>query len=211
MDQLAYADNFFSLVSDWDMVVEDKKDPSRFRCKLFKSDAENTGNFCGTRTDFIAKKHQLKSKMVGGRRLLQKKKKKHRVAKLNPDDGEEEEEPTCKTKFIDLKNSNGNGFGVYHEKYRDTKEITLDKVKNVVIRPSKGSNTNFQVDLKCRRKGKSKEERQVCQCESEISLPILVNKKKTDDCVYKLGPRWEVRRCNSDRRRRLLHRSNASC
>ena len=34
MDQLAYADNFFSLVSDSNMVVHEG---SYFRCKLFKS------------------------------------------------------------------------------------------------------------------------------------------------------------------------------
>ena len=65
MDQLGYADNFFSLINDRNMVVENMY--GKFQCKLFKSNGDDTGNFCGTRPDFIAKKHQFKK---SGRRLL---------------------------------------------------------------------------------------------------------------------------------------------
>ena len=192
-DQLGYADNFFRLINDQNMFVS--KEAGKFQCKLFKSGGEDTGNFCNTRPEFIPKKLQL------GRRLL--------VAE------------ECKTKYINLKAS-GNGFGVLKsfkgmsEEPRVQLKVKVLKDTFVAIKETvieihymKGQTTNFLVSLNCKNP-EGKIENQVCRCNSDMTLFIFIDGKKTGDCVFKSGPSWEIMGCNT-MRRRLLYKSRAGC
>ena len=230
LDQLGYADNFFKLINDQNMVVH--KGKGKFQCKLYKSGGEDTSNFCNTREDFIAKEHKLGKKILpekgGGRRLLAK----QHSDKKKEEKEEDAEQNTCNTKFINLKAS-GNGFGVRKSFKHMSEEPKVQlkvsypgsfiAVKNVDIHYTKGATTNFLVYLDCKNSENGILEKKLCTCHQHMKLHIFIgkNENKLEDCVFKSGPSWAISRCNTmrrrllmrsrDRRRRLLQRANAGC
>jgi hypothetical protein len=100
------------------------------------------------------------------------------------------------------------------------KKITLflDKEKttplnNVVITSTdNGETTNYQVTLDCDKPEEIDPTFDVCKCEKDMKLYISSGEKSSNDneCVYKVGPSWEMGKCN-DRRRRLLSNRGTSC
>lgn len=209
-DTLEFVGNFFKLIADDNYFIPGKEDTNTFSCKVFRDKGKRElFNLCG-----LGNGKSVRGSARGKgdkRRLLSQK------AADEEEDKEEPKEGECKTKFIIL-DKNGNGFGVSNEKLElksvsisDERRITLENVPKVVtIQPSNGLNTNFQVKLDCGKEGKTEKELQVCQCESKISLPILVQGERNGNCVYKLGPSWEIRKCGN-RRRRLLYKSGTGC
>jgi hypothetical protein len=99
------------------MVVETEGSEDSFRCKLFTSVGEDIGNFCHDRKNVVAKEHKLHR-----RRLLETGDESEQDS-ITATSSEEitTKTATCKTKFINLQ-KNGNGFGVYDEKFKDKKK-----------------------------------------------------------------------------------------
>lgn len=217
LDQLGYADNYFKLVVDDNMVVETEGSGDSFRCKLFTSVGEDIGNFCHDRKNVVAKEHKLQR-----RRLLETGDESEQDS-ITATSSEEitTKTATCKTKFINLQ-KNGNGFGVYDEKFKDKKKkitLFLDKEKttrlnNVVITSTdNGETTNYQVTLDCDKREKEGEiDRtfEVCKCDKDMKLYISIGGESSKECVYKVGPSWEMGKCD-DRRRRLLSNRQTGC
>jgi superfamily I DNA and/or RNA helicase len=93
------------------------------------------------------------------------------------------------------------------------KEKTTPLTNVVITSTDNGETTNYQVTLDCDKREKEGEiDRtfEVCKCDKDMKLYISIGGESSKECVYKVGPSWEMGKCN-DRRRRLLSQRHGGC